>query len=66
MTMMAAGGNDLQLLLLKYLIKIHSCILQRQHGDRGRADQCCESAPPAGAVFLMGHAGVGDIHCRYE
>lgn len=47
---------------------MHACVYFAvgQHGGRREANRRGESAAPAGAVLLLGHAGVGLIHCRYE
>lgn len=40
--------------------------VEGHHGNRGGAHRLGQSATPSGALFLLGHAGLGLVHSRYE
>lgn len=44
------------------------CVVCRQcdHGYGGGANRPDQGAAPAGALLLLGHAGVGLLYCRYD
>lgn len=47
-----------------YVIYIY--FAEGHHGNRGGAHGLGESAAPSGALFLLGYAGLGLLHSRYE
>lgn len=51
----------------KLVIIVPLCVVYRRcdHGHRGGAHRPDQGAAPAGAVLLLGHAGVGLLHRRY-